>query len=380
MKRPPIRATLVVAACLLAADVCVTATASAATGTQVKQWGLAEPEGYLWAPAAVPGLEEVVVIDAGNGSRYALEADGAVMAWGRGAGGDLGDGSKRSSAVPVRVAFPAGVKIVALGEAEFEAYAIDSTGQGWAWGSGDGGSLCLGQERKIDVPREVPGMTQAIAVQGGEHHVLWLLKNGTVEACGINAAGQLGVGRDIAETSTPLAVPGLSGVVEISAGNKSSAARTSSGAVYMWGSNLNGQIGIGSSANRVYTPSRVPLPGPASEISAGGDFAVNSHTVALVNGVPYGWGADQAGQVGDEEAVNKASPVLATAWSGLDLKQIVAGGESTFGLTAGGEVYGVGSDEMGVLGAGFGGYSLAPVLVDTGAAEVSATAGDGMDR
>jgi alpha-tubulin suppressor-like RCC1 family protein len=347
---------------------------------QVKQWGLVEPEGYLWAPGAVPGLEDVVAVDAGNGSRYALEANGTVMAWGRGAGGDLGDGRKQSSGVPVRVAFPAGVKIAALGEAEFEAYAIDSTGQGWAWGLGDGGSLCLGNERRVSVPQEVPGMTDALAVQGGEHHVLWLLKNGTVETCGINTAGQLGVGRSIAEASTPLTVPGLSGVVQISAGNKSSAARTSSGAVYMWGANANGQVGIDSNANRIYTPSRVPLPGPASDISAGGDFAYNSHTLALVEGVPYGWGADEAGQIGDGQTRDKLSPVLATAWSGLDLTQIVAAGESSFGLTADGDVYAVGSNELGALGTGLGGSSLTPLLIDTGASEISATAGDGMDR
>lgn len=357
-------------ACLLPA------TASA----QVKQWGLAEPGGYAAVPSTVAGLEDVVAVDAGNGSRYALEANGTVMAWGRGASGDLGNGKRQSTATPVRAVFPAGVKIVALGEAEFEAYAIDSTGQGWAWGLGDAGSLCLGGEKKLTIPEKVPGMTEAVAVQGGEHHVLWLLKNGTVEACGLNAAGQLGVGAGIGEAATPLPVPGLTGVLEISAGNKSSAARTSSGAIYMWGANFNGQVGIGSSANRIYKPSRVPLPGPATDISAGGDFFYNSHTLALVQGVPYGWGADDSGQVGDGQTADKRSPVVSTAWSGLDLTQIAAGGESSFGLTAKGDVYALGSDEGEALGTGLRGSSLTPLLIDTGVAEISATALDAMDR
>ena len=47
----------------------------------------------------------------------------------------------------------------------------------------------------------------------------------------------------------PVPVPGLSHVVQITAGNTSSGALDSAGNVYMWGYNRQGQIGVGYPAD-----------------------------------------------------------------------------------------------------------------------------------
>ncbi|MGA2321029.1 MAG: hypothetical protein ABSG95_09870 [Solirubrobacteraceae bacterium] len=233
----------------------------------------------------MPGLANgVVAIAASDSASYVL-ISGSVYAWGGGGGGQLGDSRSESSPTPVKVMFPAGVSIVAIGEAKNDGYAIDSTGQGWAWGANSKGALCLGgSEGKVTMPEKVPGMTDAVAVQGGGKHVLWLLANGTVETCGTNAHGELGLGSGVSADRVPGAVPGLAHVVEISAGNVSSAARESSGAVYVWGGNEQGQVGIGSETPAVYEPAHVALPGAASEISCGGDLARNGSVLALGSG------------------------------------------------------------------------------------------------
>jgi alpha-tubulin suppressor-like RCC1 family protein len=326
-------------------------------------------------PTVEPGLENVVSIDAGNASDYVLEGNGTVWAWGNGEYGALGNGSGADTVLPSKVQFPAGVRIVSIGEARDNGYAIDSTGQGWAWGLGESGSLCLGAvKKKQRNPVKVPGITSAVQVQGGQNHVLWLLADGSVKTCGTNSNGQLGVGENVSETSVPLAVQGLEHVVEVSASVLSSAARTESGAIYTWGDNESGQAGIGSEEENVYLPALVPLPGPASEVSCGGDaIGLGSRTgfmLAIVEGQVFGWGNDQSAQIGDQGKGIKSSPVA----TGLHFAKVVASGANSVGLTAGGGVYTWGAPTGFALGNLGNRRQLTPVEVDAGASMISATA------
>lgn len=354
-------------------------SASALAG--VKQWGSNAGAHTVPLPTVVENVENVIAVDASNLSDYVLESNGTMWAFGENGDGELGDGlSTPSLENAVQVSFPGGVRIVAIGEAQNSGFAIDSTGQGWSWGQGNV-TLCLGEDAgKTRTPQKVPGMTNALAVQGGEHHVLWLLKTGTIEACGTNLNGQLGLGSKVRKTGSPVAVPGLSGVVEISAGEKTSCARASSGAVYDWGADYNGQIGNAVEEASVYEPFKVPLPGPASQISCGGNLPENGHAFALVKNVVYGWGADGFGQVGDGQTTNKLAPVVATAVRTLGLKHVVASGAYSLGLNAAGNVYAWGSDAGEALGTGEGESLMGPVLVDTGVAEISGTAQHSLDR
>jgi alpha-tubulin suppressor-like RCC1 family protein len=330
-------------------------------------------------PAIVADLSGVVAISASNSSSYALQctggaaackSDGVVWSWGNGDYGQLGNGSTADSPTSaVQVRFPAGVHIVAIGEAKDDGFAIDSTGQAWGWGLNELSSLCLGRGnpgRQL-TPAKLPEVSSAKAVSGGQDHVLWLLANGTVAACGTNAEGQLGVSSP-ARSAFPIAVPGLSGIVEISAGNRSSAARDASGQVYMWGSNLNGQIGVSSEAPFIARPTLVSLPGAVAQISCGGDLARNSHTLALLSdGRLFGWGADAHGQVGDEETENKSSPVQ-LEWPGVPtFTKIAASGAYSLGLDAAARVW------------AWGGGAMTPSVVDEGVSEISATAHNSLD-
>jgi len=346
---------------------------------QVMRWG-----GRVEVPVEVPGSESIVQVDAGNANGYGVTSSGSVLAWGRGIDGALGRGSRKSSNAAVRVQLPAGVQVVSLGEAERSGFAVTSTGHVFDWGMNKHGDLCLGgaegeeaEAAAVTTPREVPGVSEAVAVQGAKNHVLILLANGTVETCGWGPKGQLGLGKSISEVTSPQLVPGLSHVVEVSAGPQVSAARTASGEVLVFGSNIEGQVGMGGSSAPVFTPTRLALPGPASSISVGGGSPL-AHTEALVNGVPYCWGSDLAGECGDGTERQKDVPTVASALATLGpLRSVKAAGLSTMALTASGDVYTVGGE--GELGIPSGAASFLPQFVEGGVSEISATAEDHLE-
>jgi alpha-tubulin suppressor-like RCC1 family protein len=352
---------------------------------EVSRWGAFGKQAEQRTPSLVTGMEEEVVkIDAGNASAYALTAKGAVLAWGPNEHGQLGDGTTTSSFdQAVRVHFPAGLRIVAIGEERASGFAVDSTGHAWAWGEGGYGSNCLGRGvTDVTEPHEIPLLTQVAAVQGGATHSIWLMTNGTVMMCGLNQDGELGTGEVGGSAYKPVQVPGLSSVVEVSAGQDVSCARTASGAVFDWGSDEQGQVGNGVFESAVASPYEVPLPGAAKQISCGGNLPKNGSTLALLqNGAIYGWGADEQGQIGDAQTEDKAAPAKASALAGLGLTQVVASGECSLGVNAAGDVYAWGNDERHTLGTTQKvRMSLAPLLVDTEAVEVSGTAYDSADR
>ena len=97
----------------------------------------------------VPGT--VAEVGTSNSTEYALLTNGSLYAQGLGTQGQLGDGRGANSfARPVRVRFPAGVRIASI-PADVMPYdsglAVDTRGNVWGWGDNGGGELCLGRAK-----------------------------------------------------------------------------------------------------------------------------------------------------------------------------------------------------------------------------------------
>jgi len=359
--------------CGLVLSTVLACSASAA----VDHWGL----GTL-TPTPVENVNDPILIDAGNADGFAIEANGTVKAWGSNRYGDLGDGSMKSHTgeKAVTVDLPAGVQAVSLGESERSGYAVTSTGEVYDWGDNQNGDLCQGeQETDIATPEKIAGLTEVVAAQGAEHHVLFLLADGQVEVCGWNNEGEDGLGSEVNEARTPTLLPGVADIVEMSASPKGSTLLNSSGEVFVFGSNKGGQDGLGKKVRQADEPTRLPLPGPASEVSNGGGTP-ESHTLVLVEGVPYGWGLNELGQIGDGTTTNKLTPVVASELLPYGFTTLKAASRSSCGIAAG-DVYCWGENNTGELGdPSAGSVSFSPVLTDTEAVELSATAQNVVDR
>jgi len=327
-------------------------------------------------PTELPGLPEApTMIQAGYHSAYALEPDGTVYAFGQNIGGQLGTGARGGSYTSwVKVHFPAGVRVTALGITLDGGAAVDSTGQGWEWGRGHEDVSCgLGTE--VKVPTEVTSLTNVTAVSGYAEHILWLTTGGKVLACGENGEGQSGQPESVPAVATPTEVPGISEAVQLATGSVQSLVRTATGKVYGFGANNKGQLCESSKQNGdIFGARQLPMPGAVSDIATG-----NGTSLFLLEGVPYGCGVDKQGTIGDGATTDKFAPTVASELLTHEFTSLITGAEESAGV-AEAEIYTWGAGLKGALGNGkSNGFVLSPFPAYPGA-EVSATALDVVAR
>ncbi len=128
------------------------------------------------------------------------------------------------------------------------------------------------------------------------------LLTGTVNTWGYNNLGQLGDG-STTNKLLPQAI-NLNGVTAIAAGGAHSLALKSDGTVWSWGNNGSGQLGDGTGTNRL-TPVQVPGFSGARAIAAGW-----YHSLALKqDGTVWAWGSNTFGQLGDGTNLVSALPI-----------------------------------------------------------------------
>ena len=98
-----------------------------------------------------------------------------------------------------------------------------------------------GARRDRSTPVPVSGLTGVVAIAAGGHHSLAVKSDGTVWAWGCNDYGQLGDGTTT-NRLTPVQTSGLAGVgfTAIAAGGAHSLAVKSDGTVWAWGWNAGG--------------------------------------------------------------------------------------------------------------------------------------------
>lgn len=156
----------------------------------------------------------------------------------------------------------------------------------------------------VNPPVATPVPIASVAtVRAGDLHKLALKSDGTVWAWGFNTNGQLGDGTT-STRSAPVQVVGLTGVVAIAAGSSApnigahSLALKSDGTVWAWGGNEKGQLGDGTTTQRLL-PTQVPGLTGVTEIGAGTGFSMALKTDGAAAGTVWGWGYTYQGQLGD---------------------------------------------------------------------------------
>jgi alpha-tubulin suppressor-like RCC1 family protein len=259
----------------------------------------------------------VVAVAAGNAHSLALKADGTVLAWGSNTNGQLGDGTTSQKTTPVQVmglGVNSGIMAIAAGNSF--SVALGSDGSVWTWGQNTNGQLGDATLAQRTSPVRVTGFgagSGVVAIAAGNTHVIAVKSDGTAWAWGLNTNGQLGDGT-FSQRTTPVQVRDvtgvgfLTGIASVAAGASFTVARGSDGTVLAWGLNNAGQLGDGSLIQR-NTPAPVNMPVAEGfsfvKISAGA-----SHALALTStGAVWVWGSNANGQLGDGTLENRSVPV-----------------------------------------------------------------------
>ncbi len=210
---------------------------------------------------SLPTGTNVTAVAAGALHSLALTSTGTVLAWGYNVDGELGDGSTTNSDVPVKVNLPPGTKVTAVAAGGYYSLALTSTGAVLAWGYNADGELGDGNRTSSDVPvkvklpagRKVTAVAAGGLLEGvgadtvGPGHSLAVISTGAVLAWGYNADGELGDGnRTSSDVPVKVKLPAGRKVTAVAAGELNSLAVTSTGGVLAWGGNNFGQLGDAS--------------------------------------------------------------------------------------------------------------------------------------
>ena len=298
----------------------------------------------------------------GDGHGCALVRDGSVACWGKNDHGQLGNGTTGDAAAAVPVVDDhglalGGVTAVVTGAAH--SCALKSDGTLRCWGDNSSGQLGGGGAQSMvnATPALVP-LTSIVAVAAGARHACAALSAGAVWCWGANEAGQLGVAAP-ASAPMPVEVVDKAGqpidAVALAAGATHTCAVRRDQSLWCWGSNLSGELGDGSSATT----------SPPVAVSS-----LGRHVVAVAAGAHFGcalgddgkvrcFGQNDRGQAGQPAG---APAVVPMAVPGIDgVTALAAGGTHACARRGGGQLscWGDGSgspspvqDGVGAIGVG----------------------------
>jgi alpha-tubulin suppressor-like RCC1 family protein len=258
--------------------------------------------------AGVLAGKVVTAISSGSALTCAI-ASGAAYCWGSGYYGELGNGTQTTSFVPVSVdpTLVTTGSTYEISVGQYHSCAL-TAGKANCWGSNDAGQL--GNSTYTNTSTPTPVITKGVLdgksitdLASGTQHTC-IVANGAAYCWGTGDYGALGNG-DSRSFSNPVAVSTtgvLSGktVTAIATGLRHTCA-IASGDIYCWGNNDQGQLGNSSNITST-TPVAVTKTGALAGKTVTAIVAGSFHSCAIASGAVFCWGNNRQGQIGVDVA------------------------------------------------------------------------------
>ncbi|QNE48707.1 hypothetical protein F1C58_16750 (plasmid) [Glaciihabitans sp. INWT7] len=245
-------------------------------------------------------------------------ADGKAYCWGSAANGALGTGNQVDSKVSVPVVATgglAGKTVTQISVAQNFTCAIAS-GAGYCWGAGASQQLGNGLAGDKLVPTAITATTgtpldgkTVTEISAAAFHAC-VVASGAAYCWGTNSSGELGLGTTTSSL-TPKAVVTAAGallgktVTSVSSGANHTCA-VADGGLYCWGNGAS--LGIGPSANKT-SPVASNLNAGLTSSNATAVFAGDSSTYVTAGGKLVGFGQNSSGQLGDGTTTNRLTAI-----------------------------------------------------------------------
>lgn len=337
--------------------------------------------GYFTGPATWNA--QVSKVESGDDSACVLIA-GKVYCWGSNHANKLGDGL---TAAATRAAFDpslpvagllAGKTITDLSVGDDHACAI-ANARAYCWGGGWAGKLGNGAFADEPLPVLVSGGAMAgknvTAISAG-YNTTCAIADGDAYCWGYGAQGNMGNGAADAQNPLPVAVDkegAIAGrtVTQIAMGSRESVCAIADGLPFCWGNNTWGQLGNGTTVTATSPVAVTPAAfggKPATAISLG-----QGHTCAIAGGSVFCWGSYANGRLGlgAVSTLQLTPQPVVTNLAGVAATQITLGYYHSCILASTGDTYCWGNGASGRLGTG----TSSGVTVPTKSTAVSAVVG-----
>ena len=269
---------------------------------------------------------------------------GALWTCGDNTRGQLGHGNTTIRSSPVQVGTDTTWSIATGGT--LHTHAIKTNGTLWGWGYNFFGTIgdgTAGSPATRSSPVQIGTSTNWTSITNNIYHALGI-SGGALYGWGINDNGQLGLG-NATNRSSPVQVGTDTDWSKVVSATSHSVALKSTGTLWAWGNNSSGQLGLGNTTIRS-SPVQVGTDTNWSKIST-----ANAHTLAIkTDGTLWAWGSGSSGQLGLGDAVGRSSPVQVgtdTTWS-----TISAGATYSFAIKTDGSLWSWGNRQSGISGDG----------------------------
>jgi alpha-tubulin suppressor-like RCC1 family protein len=247
------------------------------------------------SPIFVPGGYNLQEIVSNDNTNIGIHSNGSLIGWGAGTFGILALNVITNKSSPTSIS-GFNWKAVAIGGDHV--LAIKSDGTLWAWGKNDYGQLGKGNLIYYSSPVQVGSLTTWQSVACGASHSLGLTTAGTAYSWGRNNFGQLALG-DVVTRSSPVQIG--TGATRIWASAITSYFEAN-GNLYGCGNGSFGQLGNSIAGDRSVNVQITSDPFESL-------YPINWSCFGLRNGALYAWGWNEQGQLGLGDVNHRSSPV-----------------------------------------------------------------------
>ncbi len=302
------------------------------------------------SPVQVVGNHSFIMLAASNQATHALKSNGAAWGWGANIHGQIGNNANSASySSPVQVV--GSHSFTSISEGTYNFFGLKDNGQVWGCGSNSYGQIGTNNQTSYSSPVQVVGNHSFIRVHCSAAHTAALKNDGQVWCWGNGQSGQLG--NNLANWFfSPVQVVGSHSFIQVAAGgilNGLSIALKETGAAWAWGYNGSGNLGDGTVTTR---SSPVAVIGGHSfiHVAAGMTNEQNEGACAGLksNGSLWMWGSNVYGQLGDGSRTNRSSPVQVVG--AHSFIHFAIGNNFTHAMKADGSIWAWGSNLQGRLG------------------------------
>eukprot|EP01118_Nematostelium_gracile_P013110 TRINITY_DN4908_c0_g1_i1.p1 TRINITY_DN4908_c0_g1~~TRINITY_DN4908_c0_g1_i1.p1 ORF type:complete len:793 (-),score=171.07 TRINITY_DN4908_c0_g1_i1:23-2269(-) len=295
-------------------------------------------------PTLIESLKgkKIMSVVCGEQHSMAIAELGDVYVWGRGREGQIGNGERMDSNLPVQVKELRHQRIIQADCGSHHCIALTATGIAYTWGKlfrkGDPNQ----KNNNFGFAIEMPGMRAQKMI---DKSMQAYFKGDTEDVQQNNDFGNF---VDFFQT-VPRIVPGLSKVKisSVAAGYNFSLACSEEGQLYSWGFNEKGQLGHGHRFN-TEDPCLVER---LSGVQIVGVGAGQQHSIVLsADGHVYSFGLGVFGQLGHGSLADELYPRRIEALMNSEVQQVSCGAYYSAALTAAGRVLSWGHGEYGQHG------------------------------